>query len=81
MDLEERLQQWLDDHGFQGSMAFNFSFLLRQLIFWSVILCTFRRDTLMQVQVTVPDEDQRPSIGIVATCVVRSDLNCQKRSR
>jgi hypothetical protein len=39
MDLEERLQQWLDDHGFQGSVAFNFSFLILQLIFWLVIVC------------------------------------------
>ena len=37
MELEERLQQWLDDHGFQGSMAFNFSFFFLQLIFWSAI--------------------------------------------
>ncbi len=34
MELEERLQQWLDDPGFQGSVAFNFSFFFLQLIFW-----------------------------------------------
>ena len=39
MDPEERLQQWLDDHGFQGSVAFNFSFFFHQLVFWSVIAC------------------------------------------
>jgi hypothetical protein len=39
LDLEERLQQWLDAHGFQGSVAFNFSFFLLQLIFLSVIVC------------------------------------------
>jgi hypothetical protein len=39
MDHEERLQQWLDDHGFQGSVAFNFSFFFLQLVFWSVIVC------------------------------------------
>jgi hypothetical protein len=39
MDLEERLQQCLDDHGFQGSVAFNFSFFLLQLVFYSVIVC------------------------------------------
>jgi hypothetical protein len=39
MDLEERLQQWLDDHGFQGSVAFNFSFFFLQLIFRSVVVC------------------------------------------
>jgi hypothetical protein len=37
VDLEERLQHWLDDHGFQGSVAFNFSFFFLQLIFWLVI--------------------------------------------
>jgi hypothetical protein len=26
MDHEERLQQWLDDHGIQGSVAYNCSF-------------------------------------------------------
>ncbi len=39
MDLEERVQQLLDDHGFQGSVAFNCSFLFLQLIFWLVIAC------------------------------------------
>ncbi len=39
MDLEERLQQWLDDLGFQGSVAFNFSLFLLQLSFWSTIVC------------------------------------------
>ena len=38
MDPEERLHR-LDDHGFQGSVAFNFSFLFLQLIFWSVMAC------------------------------------------
>jgi hypothetical protein len=36
MDLEERLQQWLDEHGFQGSVAFNFFSFLR-LVFWSLV--------------------------------------------
>ena len=39
MDLEDRLQHWLDDHGIEGSVAFNFSFFFLQLIFWSVIVC------------------------------------------
>jgi hypothetical protein len=39
MELEERLQLWLYDHGIQGSVAFNFSILFFQLIFWSVIAC------------------------------------------
>ena len=30
MDLEERLQPWLDDYGFQSSVAFNFSFFFLQ---------------------------------------------------
>jgi hypothetical protein len=30
MDPEERLQQWPDDHGLQGSVAFNFSFFFLQ---------------------------------------------------
>jgi hypothetical protein len=38
MDLEERLQQWLDDHGFQGSLGFNISFFFLQLVFYSVIV-------------------------------------------
>jgi hypothetical protein len=39
MDLEERPKQWLDDHGFQGSVAFNFSFFFVRIIFWSVVAC------------------------------------------
>jgi hypothetical protein len=39
LDLEERLHQWLDDHGFQGSLAFIFSFFFPQLTFGSVIAC------------------------------------------
>jgi hypothetical protein len=39
MDPEERLQQWLDNHGFQGLVAFNFSFLLLQIICLSVVAC------------------------------------------
>jgi hypothetical protein len=41
MDLEERLQRWLDDHGFRGSVALNFSFFFLQLVFYSVIVCAF----------------------------------------
>jgi hypothetical protein len=39
MDLEERLHQWLDEHGFQGSVTFNVSFFFLQLVFYSVIVC------------------------------------------
>jgi hypothetical protein len=39
MDHEEHLQQWLDDHGFQGSVAFNFSFFFVQLFLESIIVC------------------------------------------
>ena len=46
MHPEERLQQWLDGHGFQGSVAFNFSFFFLQLIFWSVI----SRGIIMPIQ-------------------------------
>jgi hypothetical protein len=38
MDGEARFEQWLDDHGFQGSVAFNFSFFFLQLVLWSVII-------------------------------------------
>jgi hypothetical protein len=37
MDTEERLQQWLDDYGFQGSVEFDFSLFFLQLLSWWVI--------------------------------------------
>jgi hypothetical protein len=45
MDPEERLQQWLDDHGFRGSVTFNVSLFFLQLIFWSVIVCALMAAT------------------------------------
>jgi hypothetical protein len=41
IDLDEHIQPWLDDYGFQNSDALNFSLFLPQPIFWSAAASVF----------------------------------------
>ncbi len=38
MNRAERLQQWLNAHGFKGSLTFNLAFFALQVIFYVVIV-------------------------------------------
>ncbi len=38
MDVEKRLQQWLNANGFHGSVGFSLAFWGLQVIFYAVII-------------------------------------------